>query len=430
MNDDPRQSDLALGIDIGTSGVRTAVVDRAGHVIGTAKADHSATSNEDASAWWDAVTCALDAQISELKTSGIDPKRIAHAAVDGTSGSMVLVDKELKPVTPALMYNSSRFDEEAERIAGFAEETSITRGSSSALARMLRLQSLDQNDQGRHLLHQADFITAKLAEKSLGSDDNNALKLGWDPETRRWPSWLQALGVRTQLLPEVFRAGAPVGTVGDGIAKRFGFSSNLQLHAGTTDSIAAFLAAGASQVGDAVTSLGTTLAIKLLSDRRIDDPASGVYSHLVGGNWLVGGASNTGGGVLAALFPPDQLATLSAQIDAESVSQLDYYPLLKPGERFPINDPHLMPRMEPRPADDAQFLHGLLESIARIEAAGYARLVALGAPQPRKIFTAGGGAKNPVWTAIRQRLLNVPMANADHAEASVGIARLCFQAHD
>jgi sugar (pentulose or hexulose) kinase len=430
MSDDPRHSYLALGIDLGTSGVRTAIVDRSGQVIGAAKANHSATSNEDASSWWDAVVHALSVQIDNLTKSGIDPKSIAHAAVDGTSGSMVLVDGSLNPVTPALMYYSSGFDDEAERIAGFADITSITRGNSSALARMLRLQSLDLRDVAKHVLHQADFISAKLAGQPLGSDDNNALKLGWDPETRQWPTWFNQLGVRTELLPEVHRTGAPIGTITGDIAKRFGLSPNLQLHAGTTDSIAAFLAAGASQTGDAVTSLGTTLAIKLLSDRRIDDPASGVYSHLVGGNWLVGGASNTGGGVLAALFSPDQLAALSAQIDPEALSNLDYYPLLKPGERFPINDPDLLPRMEPRPADDAKFLQGLLESIARIEAAGYARLVALGAPQPRKVFTAGGGAKNPVWTAIRQRLLNVPMANASHAEASVGVARLCFQSAD
>jgi hypothetical protein len=88
-------------------------------------------------------------QVDNLTKSGIDPKRIAHAAVDGTSGSMVLVDESLNPVTPALMYNSSGFDDEAERIAGFADITSITRGSSSALARMLHLQSLDLGGRGQ-----------------------------------------------------------------------------------------------------------------------------------------------------------------------------------------------------------------------------------------------------------------------------------------
>jgi sugar (pentulose or hexulose) kinase len=52
--------------------------------------------------------------------------------------------------------------------------------------------------------------------------------------------------------------------------------------AGTTDSIAAFVAAGVSQPGEAVTSLGSTLAVKLLSQQRVDDAAYGVYSHKLG----------------------------------------------------------------------------------------------------------------------------------------------------
>ncbi|CAN0596202.1 unnamed protein product, partial [Ectocarpus sp. 12 AP-2014] len=314
---------------------------------------------------------------------------------------MVLVDGQLTPITRALMYNTSGFSEEAESIDRFAEPTSITRGSSSALARMLRLQALDQNGEAKHLLHQADFITAKLAGQSLGSDDNNALKLGWDPAERTWPSWFEKLGVSMPLLPEVHPTGTAIGIISPDTAALFDLSPDLQLHAGTTDSIAAFLASGASEVGDAVTSLGTTLAIKLLSDKRVDDPASGVYSHRVGDSWLAGGASNTGGGVLVSFFTGDELAALSRKIDPASPSELDYYPLLKPGERFPINDPQLAPRLDPRPQNDADFLKGMLEGIARIEAVGYARLVELGSPTPRRVFTAGGGAKNPVWTVMR-----------------------------
>ncbi|MBV6659205.1 MAG: FGGY-family carbohydrate kinase [Devosiaceae bacterium] len=418
---------LVLGIDIGTSGVRTAVLDEAGTVISTARAPHTDDANHNAEAWWQAVTRTLEAQVEALRQAGHDPKAIARLAVDGTSGTMVLIDEALEPVTPALMYNSSGFEAEAITIAQHVEPASIARGSSSALARMLRLQALDGAGRGRHLLHQADYALAKLAGGSLGSDDNNALKLGWDPEARAWPHWFADAGVRMDLLPDIEPPGTPVGTIAPAIAELFGLSTSLQLHAGTTDSVAAFLASGASQVGEGVTSLGTTLAIKLLSDVRIDDAPSGIYSHKVQGMWLAGGASNTGGGVLASLFGPDDLARLSAQIDPQRRSELDYYPLLQPGERFPVNDPALAPRMTPRPADDAQYLHGLLESIGRIEASGYAKLRALGAPRVTRVLTAGGGAKNAVWTQIRQRLLGVPVVQTEHVEAAIGAARLCLK---
>jgi len=72
----------------------------------------------------------------------------------------------------------------------------------------------------------------------------------------------------------------------------------------------------------------------------------------------VGGASNTGGAVLRKFFTNEQLLQLSAQIDPSQASGLDYYPLTKAGERFPVNDPLLQPRLEPRPSDDAVFLQG------------------------------------------------------------------------
>lgn len=64
----------------------------------------------------------------------------------------------------------------------------------------------------------------------------------------------------------------------------------LQSPGDTTDRVVAFLASGATQTGDAVTSLGTTLAIKLPGHTRNDDPAWGILSHRLADLWLVGGA--------------------------------------------------------------------------------------------------------------------------------------------
>ncbi|OZA13846.1 MAG: carbohydrate kinase, partial [Hydrogenophilales bacterium 17-62-8] len=197
-----------------------------------------------------------------------------------------------------------------------------------------------------------------------------------------------------------------------------------RVHAGTTDSIAAFLAAGVSQSGDAVTSLGSTLVLKLLSDTRVESTEHGVYSHWFGDRWLAGGASNAGGAVLRQFFDDRTLAALYEQIDPTVPSPLDYQPLPRSGERFPVNDPALAPRLTPRPADDAEFLHGLLESLGRIEARGYGLLADLGAPAVQRVETAGGGARNPAWTHIRQRLLGVPVSRATHTEAAYGAALL------
>ena len=417
---------LALGLDLGTSGIRSAVVDEQGKVMSMARGAYGETdpAHIDANVWWHGVNACLHAQIKALRQEGIEPAAITRIGVDGTSGTMVLTDAALRPVTRALMYNSGGFAAEAARIAAFAPDPHITRGGNSGLARLLRLQSEDPDHRAAHMLHQADFIAAKLMGQGGLSDHNNALKTGFDPETEAWPAWYQALGVSRNLLPKVLPAGAAARSIAQEIATAFGLSRDVMIHVGTTDSIAAFLAAAPLQIGAAVTSLGTTLAIKLLSHQRIDAPEIGLYSHRLGQGWLVGGASNSGGGVLRQFFTTAQLEALSAQIDPLQASALDYYPLPGPGERFPVNEPTLAPRVTPRPTDDVAFLHGLLEGIARIEARCYAEMSARGAPSPEPLFTAGGGAQNSVWTTIRERVLGREIYRADHSEAAIGTARL------
>ena len=417
--------DLSVGVDLGTSGIRSAVLDVDGTVLATAKASYPDTNPDyiDARVWWRGAANCITAQIATLRDLGINPARVARIGVDGTSGSMVLTDATLTPVTRGLMYNSSGFTAEASLIAQHAPDPHISRGSNSATARALRLVAQDTGNRAVHLLHQADYIAAMLMGRGGFSDDNNALKTGYDPETGVWPDWFDAIGL-AKLVPTVLPAGAIAAPIAQNVAAALGLPEGTDIHVGTTDSTAAFLAAAPMKIGAAVTSLGTTLAIKILSDTRIEAPEIGLYSHRVGGGWLVGGASNTGGGVLKSLFTVDELTALSAQIDPASPGAYNYYPLLQAGERFPINDPDLKPRMTPRPDSDVDYLYGLLSSIARIEAQCYEEIAARGGPRPTPLFTAGGGASNPVWTKIRARLIGCDIQTASQTEAAVGTARL------
>jgi sugar (pentulose or hexulose) kinase len=81
---------------------------------------------------------------------------------------------------------------------------------------------------------------------------------------------------------QVVAPSAPVAAITAAAASRTGLPASCLVCGGTTDSIAAFVAAGVSDVGGAVTSLGSTMAVKLLSETRVDDAAYGVYSHRLG----------------------------------------------------------------------------------------------------------------------------------------------------
>ena len=76
-----------------------------------------------------------------------------------------------------------------------------------------------------------------------------------------------------------------------------------------------------------MTSLGSTLVLKLVSDRPVFSPAHGVYSHRLGDLWLTGGASNSGGAVLAQYFSADELRALTPLLKPDVPTGLDYYPL-------------------------------------------------------------------------------------------------------
>ncbi|WP_028032355.1 FGGY-family carbohydrate kinase [Chelativorans sp. J32] len=409
-----------LGIDVGTSGVRIAALDAEGHTCAVAASGYEgAERRDDPFAWWRGVEACFADLSREISLNGI-----AAVAVDGTSGTVLALDENDAPVGRALMYNAVCPDREVvARLEVIAPEDSPALGEHSALA---RAAFLARQPGVARVVHQADWITMQLGGGAV-SDENNALKTGYDLSAGRWPDWIAELGFDPGILPDVVPAGRLLGLVG-GRACALGLPASTVIVSGTTDGCASFLATGACEIGDGVTALGSTLVLKLLSDREINAPAYGIYSHRIAGMWLAGGASNTGGAVIRAHFPDDELADLTGRLEPDRPTGLDYYPLLRAGERFPINDPHLAPRLEPRPSDDAFFFQGILEGIAAIEKQGYARLSELGAPPLKSIRSVGGGAANPAWTRIRRGLLNVPFLDACSVEAAAGTARLALRA--
>ncbi|QDV42971.1 Xylulose kinase [Stieleria neptunia] len=431
----PTDDDLFLGIDIGTSGVRSTVITKTGEQIATASVrlpkplEIDSRPCQDPGLWWGATCDSLFDLAKRLKQHDRNIGDVRSLSVDGTSGTLLLADENLTPVSPGYLYNSAGFDREAAVIAAHAPRDSIANGSGSALARLMYLQKQTGAQPARFIFHQADWIAANFlgASQIQGgglSDETNVLKMGYDVVHRNWPDWIVDCGVPTRSLPDVHPVGAIFGNVSRAVSQQFGFAQDVRVVAGATDSNAAFLASGASKIGEGVTSLGTTLAIKLLSDQPVFDPSRGIYSHRIKDIWLPGGASSSGGGVLLNFFTRDQLGDLEARLDPLTPTGLDYYPLSRPGERFPIADPKLQPRLTPRPPDDAVFLQGMLESIAEIERVGYAALQELGAPSVHQVYTAGGGAANKAWTQIRARGLGVPVLKADSSDAAVGAARI------
>jgi len=417
--------DIFLGIDFGTSGCRAIAIDESAKTIAMCSVPlppplrNGSHSEQDPQLWWQALIKVL----TDLGKQ-ITLQDIKAISIDGTSSTLVITDNMGKPLYPGILYNDTRSTKEVDLLKNIVPEDSPVLAASSSLAKLLWLHHQGYTKHMAHITHQADWIASNITGLYGVSDVNNCIKLGFDAVENCWPQWISKLPIATNLFPTTVTPGTITGKIFNSSLLALGFKKDTAVVAGTTDSTAAVLASGIKDIGDAVTSLGTTLVIKVLCEKPISSAKYGVYSQPYFDRWLVGGASNTGGAVLRHFFSDVQISALSKQLQPNKPTGLNYYPLVNNGERFPINDPDCEPVVSPRPKQDYLFFQGLLEGISTIEKRAYDCLHSLGAPYPRKVYTNGGGAINQAWGTIRSNMLNVPILNAINTNAAYGSALL------
>jgi sugar (pentulose or hexulose) kinase len=386
---------LVAGIDLATADARVAIAAGDGRVVARATAPLAppqrpapGVSEQDAGSWWPAVATALRQALA-----GVDGEVVA-VAVSATSGTVVLAEERGEPVGPAVLYDDGRTPA-PERWDRMLE------GASGAA----------------HAWHASDLVVARLTGASPPTDWSHALKTGYDPGAGRWCD----AGPAAALRPEVAAPASPAGVVSDRAAAETGLPAGCSVRLGMTDACAAQLAAGADRPGRFVSVLGTTLAVKGASERRIDDPASGVYSHRhPDGWWLPGGASNVGAGSLLARYAREQLAGPDQEAAAHGPASTACYPLSGIGERFPFAAAGAEELWTGPATSRSDAYRALLEGVAFVERLGYERLAALGAPLAGPLRSAGGGSRSDVWTAIRATVLGVGIVRPASADTSFG----------
>ena len=261
-----------------------------------------------------------------------------------------------------------------------------------------------------------------LKDWRYGEEGNN-IKLGWDLIKESWPkSYLNTSW--NKCLPLIIKSGKVIGKINSTLAEKFKLNNKILIISGTTDSNAAFLAAGLDK-DEGLTVLGTSIVVKKYINNPIKE--KGVTIHRFDGNWICGGASNAGCGILSKFFSDLEIEELSKQINISQKTSLNLLPLNGRGERFPVNEPFLEPILSPRPVSDALYLHALFEGLARIELKCWEKIYELTGSLPKKIVTIGGGSKNPQWRAIRKNIIKIPIVSSQKT-TSFGTALLAVNA--
>jgi len=421
---------LTAGVDLGTQSVRVTLLEEDGRVVASGTAlltsvRSSGRHEQDPAAWWEAVGAA-----SRRATREVADGDIAGLAICSTSGTILLADAACRPLTPAIMYDDGRAEEEARlaQEAGRAVWDSLgyQMRSSFALPRLLWLLRHGFGAGAARMMHSADFIAAQLADEPVATDWSHALKTGYDLIDDRWPAEVfERLHIPMRLLPPVVRPGSTIGHVGRRGAEQTGFPMGTPIRAGMTDSCAAQVAAGALAEGSWNSVLGTTLALKGVTRDLLHDPHGVIYSHRhPDGGWLPGGASSTGAGFLSTTFAGRDLAELDARAEARGLSSAVIYPLASEGERFPFAVPTARSFELGEPRDEVDRYRAILEGVAFVERLCYASAEALGARVSGPVAFTGGAARSPFWSQLRSDVLGLPAVVPASSEPAVGMAIL------
>lgn len=406
-------------------------VSETGHILGQSSqpltSRHEGPRHEqDPEEWWRAIVHVCRAALVDLPASSV-----RGLAVDGTSGTVLLVNRSGKALTPGIMYDDMRAKDEARRTneAGAAVWASLgyRMQPSWALPKLLwLLREHSSVAPGARLAHQNDFINRRFSGHEVPSDSSNTLKTGYDLIREAWPrEVLDALGVPDQVLPAVVRSGTQLGTVCAGAAEMTGIPAGTPIIAGMTDGCAAQIGAGALEIGSWNSVLGTTLVLKGVTRELIRDPAGVVYSHRSpDGNWLPGGASSTGAAVLAKQFAGRNLDKLSAQAAEREPASIIAYPLASRGERFPFVAPDAEGFLLGNPGDEIDLYAALLQGVAFIERLCFDYLDMLGAPTGGELSLTGGAARSRYWCQLRADILKRAVRLPENAEPALGMAIL------
>ena len=381
----------AIGLDFATEGARLILINEQCEILNRfetklAKVNigENNSRTQDVKSWITALDYLISEAASFIKNKSLNP---VGMTITATSGTFVLCDNKGNAITDGVMYNDGTADSPINR------------------AKLL-------GHPGTFFKHVPEYLIAYLTKDlDIPADWSHSLKTGFDLNKKRW------LNNYEFIMPNVVAPGEELGTV----HKSFDIG-NIPIYAGMTDGCTGQISAGGTSVGSAVTTIGTTLVTKLISDKNISGP--GFYSHLLPDSiWLAGGASNLGGISLRKFEDLDSMNKLAAE---NGPSNRVVYPLIGKGERFPISDKEFVEVSTASPESDIDEFRSILEGIAFAERLSYEILKESGGPKISLMNTVGGGSKSFLWSQIRATVLNMNVISRPTAGSDLGAAMIAL----
>jgi xylulokinase len=435
----------AVGLDVGSTHVKAAVVDVGGRVLAVARAPTPLRPDGVGMMHpFDELLGAAEAVVREAVTAAA-PVRIAGLGIASVAESGLPVDAAGEPLDDVLAWFDPRPAPQARMLAATvgAPELFVRTGlrpePKVTLAKLAWLR--DERPDVARRMAEWRFVADAVAGSWTGGSGTSATlacrSMAWDLRRRTWDEELLALvGLRSEQMPPLVPWTSPVGAVRAAAAARLGVAAGLPVAVAGHDHVVGALAAGAVGRGDVVDSIGTAEALLLVTDvPALDEEVRlagfSVGSHVLDGrSTLIGGLQASGAFIdwfltaLAGVAPdadPDvrstrllELVALAARRPSGIVAQATLR-----GRTAPLPDASATASFSGLTAAD-----GLPElALAALEGTAFhARwlvdeLGRLAGVAPARIRVIGGGARNQPLLAVKAALTPAPLEVLDEPEA-------------
>jgi ribulose kinase len=446
-------TDLVLGIDAGTAGIRAGLFDLRGHPLGFYDQSYATFypqpgwAEQHPEEWWSALVAAVRGC---LATSGIASSRVIGLAIDAPC-DILLIDSEGTPLIPALMWMDLRADGQARRLTETHDPVlRYCGGDVPAEWPVPKALWLKQHEpalweRATYVVEQMGWLTWRLTGKWAVPLNSAAAKWHYrataDRETSAgWPvQLLHSVGMEdlpTKIPGPVLPMGSKAGELTALAAGELGLHAGVAVSMSGIDAHAGMVGMDVLAPGTLALITGTSTCQLAQSSQPVIDPGLwGPFEDaVVPGEWtLEAGQASTGGTVrwlldtLGGAFPggPERYAAADAaaaavQPGAEGLTVLDFWQ----GSRTPIKDPKARGTIW-----GLTTAHGpghLLRAVYEGTAYGNRRILdklgALGVPTT-SITACGGGTRSTLWLQILADVAGVPITLTMVADAvSLGSA--------
>lgn len=437
---------MFLGIDIGTTSVKTVMVDPEGRVVSSAaqglavSRPQAGWSEQNPEDWWAAVVATIDA----LRTT--HPSEIAAVQAIGLSGQMhgaTLLDGDGAVLRPAILWNDGRAAAECVELEAAAPRSRAITGNitmpgfTAPKLLWVRRHEPEIFERVRKVLLPKDYIRLKLTGEHV-SDMSDASGTAWlDVGARAWSeTMLKATGLDRSAMPALAEGTDATGQLRPDLQARWGMARAPVVAGGAGDNAASACGIGAVRPGTAFVSLGTS-GVLFVSNARFSPNTEGAvhaFCHALPQTWhqmgVILSATDSLNWLARVFREPAPVLADEVGTDFDGPSPVTFLPYLS-GERTPHNDAGARGAFTglAQVSDRRAMTQAVLEGVA-FAFRDCQRVLADAGTDFSRAFAVGGGAQSPIWLRILASVLDRPLDLSAEAEvgAAYGAARLAMAA--